>query len=274
MLSAQCTDEMVNKVTPGGGSTWRLAGSRDVATVTLSGTISASTKLFSVPIDNPQMLLGRVLADRLARAGVTVTGDVRVDSQSDLPGDDAVLVAETQTPIAHAIWRADKHSLNLAAECLLLRSGDGTWPGSTATMTETLVDSFGVDADDVKLLDGSGLSAGNLVTPNVMTSVLAAAVKGDGGEILLNSLPLAGVDERIADRLSEPAYRGRVLAKTGYIAGAQCLSGFVLDADGQPVLTYSILVNRVPGGGGAAAHDLHDDICRALVDALDAAEPD
>lgn len=266
---------VVNNVTPGTQHLWQMVTEPDVSVVTLSGTVSISvSKPYPVSVDSPQMLLGRVLAGRLARAGVTVTGAVRVDSESDSPGDDAVLVAETQTPIAHAIWLADKHSLNMAAECLLLRSGDGAWPGSTAAITDTLVQSFAVDADDVTIQDGSGLSPDNRVTPGVMTSVLASAVKGEGGELLLNSLPIAGVDSKVADRLSEPAYRGRVLAKTGYIFGSQCLSGFILDADGLPVLTYSVLINRVPDGGGDAAHDLQDDICRELVDALDAAEGD
>ena len=266
---------VVSEVRPGTKHLWRMVTAPDVSAVTLSGTVSTSvSNPYPVAVDSPQMLLGRVLADRLARAGVAVSGAVRVDSDSDSPGDDVVLVAETRTPIAHAVWLADQHSLNMASECLLLRSGDGTWSGSTAAMTDTLVRSFGVNADDVTIQDGSGLSPGNRATPGVMTSVLAAAVKGEGGEMLLNSLPVAGVPGHVPNRLTEPAYRGRVLAKTGYIFGSQCLSGFILDADGLPVLTYSILINRVPDGGGDAAHDLQDDICRELVDALDAGEPD
>ncbi len=260
---------VVNNIVPGSRHVWSLRANADVSVVTLTGRVTASTGQFS-PVGNPQMLLGRVLADRLARAGATVDGGIRVDSDSGSPPDDAVLVAEIRTPIAYAIWLADKHSLNMAAECLLLRSGDGTWEGSAQVMTDTLVEAFGIGADDLTIRDGSGLSPDNRVTPAAMTSVLAAAVTGDGGELLLNSLLIVGREGRMVDRLSAPAYRGRALAKTGYISGAQCLSGFILDTDGRPALTYSILVNRVPDGRGKVAQQLHDDICRRLIDALDA----
>jgi len=264
---------VVDNITPGRRHIWSLRANSDVSVVTLSGNVTASTsEPVSVPVDNPQLLLGRVLADRLQRAGLAVTGTIRVDSDGDSPPAGAVLVAQTTTPIAHAIWLADKHSLNMAAECLLLRAGDGTWDGSTKALTDTLVKDFGIDARHVNILDGSGLSAGNGVTPAVMTGVLAAAVKGKGGELLLNSLPLAGIEGRVADRLTEPQYRGRVLAKTGYISGSQCLSGFLLDGDGLPVLTYSILINSVPEGQGKKAHKLHDEICRKLVDSLSSGE--
>ncbi len=263
---------VVNQLTFGNRHIWSLTGNSDLSKVVLRGTVSQTTdEPLSVAIDNPPLLLGRVLADRLAKAGVSMTGSVSVVSEVDIP-DTLTPVAQTRTPISDALWRSNRHSLNLAAECLLLRSGDGTWGGSVDMLGDVLTDTFGIAEEHFVLRDGSGLSSGNRVTPAAMTDVLAQAVRAEGGATLLASLPASGVSGRLVDRMDQPPYKGRVLGKTGYIAGVQCLSGFILNSDRRPVLTYSVLINRVPAGQGAAAQDVHDDLCRLLVDSLIAKE--
>ena len=167
------------------------------------------------------------------------------------------------------MWRMNKHSLNMAAECVLLRAGDGTWDGSSKLMADALVEAFGLKAGSLTVRDGSGLSAGNRVSPSAMTAVLTGALQRDDWSVFVNTLPLAGVEGRMARRLTDPPYRGRVLAKTGYIFGAQCLSGYILTEDNTVAMAYSVLVNKVPGGQGSKAKAVHEEICRLLVDVVD-----
>jgi D-alanyl-D-alanine carboxypeptidase len=58
-----------------------------------------------------------------------------------------------------------------------------------------------------------------------------------------------------------------VLAKTGYIAGVSCLSGYACDAHGTPKVAFSVMVNGMQGL--AAAKDLENTIGEILVDWLD-----
>ncbi len=266
--------DIAHQLTVGSRHIWSLTGNGDLSKVVLRGTVTQATdEPLSVAIDDPPLLLGRVLADRLAKAGAPMTGTFSVVSEIEIPAGLAP-IAQTRTPISDVLWRSNRHSLNLAAECLLLRSGDGTWEGSTEMLGKVLTDTFDIDEAHIVLRDGSGLSSANRVTPSAMTDVLAQAVLAEGGATLLASLPASGTSGRLVDRMDEAPYKGRVLGKTGYIAGAQCLSGYILNSDRRPVLTYSVLINRVPAGQGAGAKDVHDDLCRLLVDSLIAEEAD
>jgi D-alanyl-D-alanine carboxypeptidase len=101
-----------------------------------------------------------------------------------------------------------------------------------------------------------------------MTGLLAGLAARADRDVAFSSLSVSGVDGTLDDRLTEAPYRGRVLGKTGYIAGVSCLSGYVLDRAGRPAVAFAVLVNRCRGS--AHAKRLQDSVCRALVDWLDA----
>lgn len=243
----------------------------DDSVLTLGGTVAAaSEKPISVAADDPPMLLGRVLADRLRRAGVAFAGKVRTVAPGDVDRSGAKVIYTTKTPLATAMARANKRSLNMAAECIFLRAGDGTWAGSAGEMTRTLVKTYRLDEDSIVVRDGSGLSHGNRIAPSAMTGLLVEILNRPDSGVLLRSLAVSGTDGLLAGRMRQPTCRGRVLAKTGYIARACCLSGYVLADDGTPAMAFSILVNDFSGKGLRPAKRLQDKICRLLVDSLPA----
>ena len=155
----------------------------------------------------------------------------------------------------------------MAAECLFLRAGDGTWQGSAREMADTLRRAFNLEANEAAIRDGSGLSHSNRVTPAGMVQVLAGLAQRQDRRIFLDSLPLSGAEGRLESRLDDSGVAGRVLAKTGYIAGVSCLSGYVLDTADEPAWAFAVLVNRIPPGNAWLAKKLQDDIARSLVNA-------
>ena len=135
-------------------------------------------------------------------------------------------------------------------------------------MSQTLRRSYGLAAESFLVRDGDGLSRKNRVAPEAMTKLLAAAAARNDAAVLLESLPISGEYGSLKDRLAAAPYRGRVLAKTGYISGVSCLSGYVLGRAGRPDVAFAILINDVPRKRVRQAKRLHDDICRLLVDSL------
>lgn len=241
---------------------WSLRISPDDATVTVTGTVArASSDPYSVAINDPPMLLGRVLADRLARAGVALGGAIRTAPAADFIPQQGRLLAETRTPLAVAITRANKNSLNMAAECVLLKAGDSTWAGSARMLSECLVRDYGLDARSFAVRDGSGLSRGDRITPAAMTFLLSQLCRRQDGQVFLRSLPVSGVDGTLRNRLGDPGSRGRILGKTGSLAGVSCLSGYTLNSQGRPAVAFSILVED----SDYNARRLQDDLVRLLV---------
>ncbi|MGC9453728.1 MAG: D-alanyl-D-alanine carboxypeptidase/D-alanyl-D-alanine endopeptidase [Phycisphaerae bacterium] len=259
---------IINKVKHSSRHVWSMSVADDESAITLRGRVSTTTPdPLPVAANDPPMLLGRVFADRLAGAGVDFDGAFEKISIDEVPAD-AVEMARTETSLGTVLARSNKQSLNMAAECLLLAAGDGTWSGSTRRMEIMLRRRFDLPAGALKVHDGSGLSAGNRVTPEAVVRILTELAGRPTGRVLLSSLAVTGEDGTLENRLAGSAYRGRVAAKTGYISGSSCLSGYVLDAEGAPAWVFSILVNDVPAGQAWRAKNLQDAICRELVDAL------
>lgn len=256
--------EVIDKLRIGPAPVWSLRSSPDEKAVTLTGTVPIVKAYGTVftPADDPPMLLGRVMADRLERAGVKLTGKIRAVAPNAVAPSRGELLGARYAPLELAMGRSLKRSLNMAAECLLLRAGDGTWEGSAKLMQETLVKDFHLSAETLVVRDGSGLSHGNRVSADDLVSLLRALASRKDAPMLLRCLPHSGIDGSLEKRLDEPACRGRAIAKTGHIAGVSCLSGYVLDRKGQPAYAFSILVARPRKG---SSHDFQDELARLLV---------
>jgi D-alanyl-D-alanine carboxypeptidase/D-alanyl-D-alanine-endopeptidase (penicillin-binding protein 4) len=127
-----------------------------------------------------------------------------------------------------------------------------------------LLGAAGVLPEDVTIYDGSGLSADDMVTPRALTAVLRYAASRSWGAEFRATLPVAGVDGTLADRLGG-ALVGKVTAKTGTLKEDSSLSGYVTAASGR-TMVFSILCNRhLPGTASRAVVD-------RLVAAIAAAE--
>jgi D-alanyl-D-alanine carboxypeptidase/D-alanyl-D-alanine-endopeptidase (penicillin-binding protein 4) len=82
--------------------------------------------------------------------------------------------------------------------------------------------------------------------------------------LLVESLAVGAESGTLRKRYQSIDLHGAtVQAKTGYINGVSCLSGFVTAADGH-CRSFSILVNGFPSGGVAAAKKVQDQIVAAI----------
>ena len=261
--------EIVGSVRPGKKHLWSLKSDATDSSVKLSGTVTKSvSQPRSVAANHPPLLLGRVFADRLARAGVRIGGQIRSVSPDELDLARLQSICRTRTPLSVVIRRANKRSLNMAAECLFLRAGDGTWANSAEKMTRILGEHYGLPAGSITVRDGSGLSRHNRVTAHAMVRLLRSAVERPDAMVLLTSLPRSGeAAGSLRKRLREKDLRGRVLAKTGSLDGVTCLSGYVLDEGNRPAIAFSFLVNRIPAGKKWLAWKLENRLCRLFVQA-------
>jgi D-alanyl-D-alanine carboxypeptidase/D-alanyl-D-alanine-endopeptidase (penicillin-binding protein 4) len=122
--------------------------------------------------------------------------------------------------------------------------------------------------DTGHLVDGSGLSNRDGVTPAELAAVLRAAVSGSEPALtdLVPGLPVSGYDGTLGDRYRAgppTAAAGAVRAKTGSLNGVTSLAGVVTDADGR-LLVFAFLADRVPAGGTLAAENALDVAATAL----------
>jgi D-alanyl-D-alanine carboxypeptidase/D-alanyl-D-alanine-endopeptidase (penicillin-binding protein 4) len=147
----------------------------------------------------------------------------------------------------------DIDSNNFFAEMLLKGLGArfGT-RGSTragAKVSKRFARKLGTGA---RVVDGSGLSRGNRVTPAQVARLLVGMRRTDSGQAFVEALPLAGREGTVATRMRGTAAEGHCRTKTGTLTGVSALSGYCFSRSGH-VTAFSILMNGVGSLYGARA---------------------
>ena len=101
----------------------------------------------------------------------------------------------------------------------------------------------GIADGDAVLVDGSGLSRQNLVSPRAVVQMLAYAAQQPWGDSFRSTLPIAGEDGTLEDRLKGTAAAGRIHAKTGSLEHVRGISGYATTLHGEN-LVFSIFTNN------------------------------
>lgn len=234
---------------------------------------SAQSSLLET-IHDPPMYGATVLSETIAASGIPVRGEVKRDrtaSQARLKGSPGEwkVIGIHETPLAVALARANKDSVNLYAESLCKRLGHevshstGTWENGTAAVG-TFLKKAGVPETEFHLDDGSGLSRQNRITPHALIRVLTYDFFSPNHDALLNSLSISGSDGTLEERFRAiPDLRHRVIGKSGFIEGVSCLSGFVHARDHQ-WYAFSIMMNGIPYKSNSLAKSLQEKVLHAL----------
>ncbi len=191
----------------------------------------------------------------LRDTGWEVTGGyAHVNRAGYIQGPDFVEVGKPGTPIeigytesprlADIARITNERSDNFYAESMLRYMGEkatGIAEYDSCLVAESVVlRDLGLDMDQINLADGSGLSAKNWVTPEWMVSYLEAIQKSPSFGAFLASLPKPG--EGTLSSINFPGSE-RVRMKSGSLSGTLCYSGYILDGEGKPAVTFSILTN-------------------------------
>ena len=227
---------------PGDGDSFTLFGNvREPAAAPIRTTVR-----------DPARFFGLLLAERLRGRGVEVAS-IRLAESGERLSVDTSVGPVVSTPLATVLDRANADSRNLHAECLFKRLGHARTgrsaccnDGAEAMRSELVRRVPASRLDGVVFADGSGLSRLNRIRADLMTSWLDA-IHDDPSlrEPFLESLAVAGERGTLRKRFRGIDLAGcEVLAKSGFINGVSCLSGYVIAPDGRTV-AFSVLCNGV-----------------------------
>ncbi|HKQ31687.1 MAG TPA: D-alanyl-D-alanine carboxypeptidase/D-alanyl-D-alanine-endopeptidase [Thermodesulfobacteriota bacterium] len=218
---------------------------RDDQTIVVAGRVrSKASVLLKIPVQNPTILTGNMLKSALEEAGIKVSGPV---VEGDVPRWATLFYTHYSDPLSTIITEYLKNSVNIIGENLIktlaaeFRGVPGSWENGSSVISEFL-NNIGIK-DGFRVVDGSGLSLLNRVSPKTLTEVLSYAYENRIiASDFIDSLPIAGVDGTLKKRFRESDVQGRVMAKTGYLNNVRALSGYVFTKQGD-VLVFSILDN-------------------------------
>ena len=177
-------------------------------------------------------------------------------------GSGASEIARVESPtVSSLVQKMLTDSDNDLAESLahlvgFTSTGKATF-ATGASATIAAVGELGIPIEGVRLVDGSGLSHSDRISPITLASVISATA-GDQIDTLwpiAAGLPVAGLTGTLADRFDAKAMKqaiGYVRAKTGSLNDTVALAGSVRDRDGR-VLAFAVLANKIPSVVAARA---------------------
>ncbi|MED5262858.1 MAG: D-alanyl-D-alanine carboxypeptidase/D-alanyl-D-alanine-endopeptidase [Myxococcota bacterium] len=242
----------------------RAGGEGELVTIEGSVPASASRKVYRRSVLDPIAYAGSVFQWQLRRQGIA--GGVKLRTGT-VPQDSVELLSFEGRTLAEITRLFVKYSNNSVAESLVKHLGRsetgqaGTWSDGIPALKRNL-QSKGLWVDSARIIDGSGLSYENRLTPRMIVAALrhADASFRYGAEFVA-ALAIARRDGTLARR-AEGA-QDAVRAKTGLLTRVTGLSGFAETAEGE-VLVFSVLVNGYRRGDQAAM-DAVDGFAEALV---------
>ena len=244
--------------------------------VTVLGTLPAKSnpRKLTLAIQEPALHAAAMLKRLLEERGIKVDGVARELSLSPAaPPDQRVVLAEhLSIPLGESVKLVNKISQNLHTEMLLRTAArqKGLWttPDELSAFPSEFYAVAGIPPGDVVQTDGSGLSRHDLVTPRAIAAVLLYAQKQPWFGDYFVSLPVAGIDGTLEDRMKNSIAAGRLHAKTGSVEHVRTRSGYA-DLPSGRRLVFSFMSNNM-GSKGHEATDALDALSIAMIEEFDA----
>ena len=192
---------------------------------------------------------------------------------ADCPENDSLTVVTLlftlERPIGEVLKQMMKESDNLCAESMFyhmamnhaqhkrVSDNDGT-----DAINHFIKEKLGLNPDYYNIVDGSGVSLYNYISPRLLLEYLKYAYyHADIFQPFYEALPIAGVDGTLEHRMKKgKAYRN-VHAKTGTVTGVSSLAGYAKAPNGHQ-LAFSIINQNVMKSRQARA--FQDKVCEIL----------
>ncbi len=248
----------------------------DGVTLLVSGRLGkrVETQVVNVPLSKPLSFIRAILQDELKSQGIAVAGKIKIvtdpreaaelvitdgiesHQSPPLPELLHVMLRESDNFLAEQIWRATAYRALGRGDAASARKLEKDW---LADHEMTWIEPG---------YDGSGLSRKDRVSASELTAVLQTLYASAYRPILLDCLPSSGISGTLRGRDMGGA-PGRVVAKTGTLAGASALSGFIRDNRGRVRYVFSMIGNA-PAETNGRLTGRENQIMKILMGMLDA----
>lgn len=230
---------------------------------------AAEPMKIAVTVHNPPLFFLHLFKQALEKYGIRVRGSLMsADDWNEPLGYKNLppFYEHASPPLSEIVAVINKFSHNLGAEMLLKTLGkESSGVGSSAKGVETVkkfVTRHGIAAESFSMVDGSGLSRLNLISPQAECALLAGIYRSQNKEDFWLSLPIPAAQGTLRNRMLHTRAEKFVRAKTGSMNNVSGLAGYAITRDGEP-LAFSILINgfTVPQ---ALAENIEDLVCMRL----------
>ncbi|MCL5283670.1 MAG: D-alanyl-D-alanine carboxypeptidase/D-alanyl-D-alanine-endopeptidase [Armatimonadetes bacterium] len=227
---------------------------RDVLVVSGQLAMNLSPNLYRptvITVNNPTRYIGLLFRHILIHDDVRGLVNRSRNKPSFVIGTTPVgakpLATHYSVALSRLLQLMNRPSDDFIAECLLKTVGTvvshkGSDPSGIADEMSWF-STLELPVDQINVVDGSGLSRHDLVTPHFFCDLLSDMRFSSNVFTYVESLPVAGQSGTLKYRMHGTLAAGNCTAKTGSLDHVSTLSGYVTTKDGEP-LCFSILLNN------------------------------
>ena len=257
--------KIINKtktVSSKGNKTFIVSRLENKNTIVVSGSYKKTTSWFPLSIHNDaDKLAGDHCAFILEQQGITIDGQVRIQTFANTA--EQLLFEETNT-LSPALDILNQRSQNFYGEQIIRILGQrfqnqGSLDFGCAAVKHYLNKHIQMPTADISILDGSGLSYDNKATARHITQLLHGMHRHSYKSAFYNSLrtPSYSWAKSVPSRV-----------KTGSLAIARCLAGYIDSKDRQRRYAFAILINKGSSKSFSWASKLREQLYRIMVQHL------
>lgn len=219
---------------------------KDVIRIDGKMSLKSKTLLHRIPVKNPQLYAATEFSERLKKNGIRHFGKIRFE---ETPKNVTHIATHNSDSVFDLTMHMLKNADNLYANCFFKKIGrslfgkPGTWPNGSQAVRDFLTNVHDSLYSSAVILDGSGESSYNLISPNQMVSFLKWAHKDFVySPELISSLCVSGLDKTFSKRFSSKLLKNKIRAQEGTLKGVSSLCGYVTTRD-QETLAFAIMIN-------------------------------
>ena len=196
--------------------------------------LSCGERDLNIALHDPQDYLAAMIRQLWGEMGVSWSGNVR---DGMVPPSARLVYVHESEPLGDIVRDINKFSNNVMARQLFLTLGAelGGPPAraeeAARAIKEWVAKKFA--APELVLENGSGLSRSERISAQHLAALLLAAWKSPVMPEFVSSLPVVAADGTMKKRLRGERIAGSAHIKTGLLADARAIAGFVLDRSGR-----------------------------------------
>ncbi|MBP9193029.1 MAG: D-alanyl-D-alanine carboxypeptidase/D-alanyl-D-alanine-endopeptidase [Ignavibacteria bacterium] len=213
---------------------------------------------------DPALMAGTVLFDELVASSILIDGIVVAGITPSASKEIAVVSHSIFDVLAHMNKESDNHSAITVFK--VIGAKFSTPPGSVSKGESAVVEfltSIGNQRNRFEILEGSGLTRFNKVNSDMYIRLLKYMYDDTKSfDYFYSTLPIAGKDGTLRNRMIGTEAENNVHAKTGTLNSVSALSGYAVSRDSELLIFY-IVMNGF-GGGANEVRYKQDQICELL----------
>ena len=229
----------MNLVTTGNENNISISRNNSISPdiITIEGTVKKQETEF-IPINHPKRYFILRIEDAIRSAKMDYYGKF---AQKKDPSTNVYLVAQADHDLQTAISAILKNSNNFVAETVFKLAG-GKYVNNTGSlansqkMLNNYFDKLSLNYENIKIVDGSGVSKNNLMTTDFMTEFLS---KQEVIDTLKPELPTSG-EGTLKNRMLY--FKDNLRAKTGTLSDVSAIAGYITSRTGR-TYAFDIMIN-------------------------------